>query len=34
MLMNFATIYEGLTEGDLASRLVFFAIVGVTIFQG
>jgi hypothetical protein len=34
MLVDFITIYGGLSEGDLASRLVCFAVDGMTIFQG
>jgi len=33
MLVDFATIYGGLSKGDLASRLVSFTANGVTIFQ-
>jgi hypothetical protein len=34
MLVDSTTIYGGLSEGDLASRLVYFVVDGVTAFQG
>jgi len=33
MLVDSANIYGGLSKGNLASRLVCFAVDGVTIFQ-
>jgi hypothetical protein len=32
--VDFIVIYGGLFEGDLASRLICFAIDGVIVFQG